>query len=245
MHKNSITSLFIVVIIFALNAHGQTSILPTIKSSGNSIGEFIPKNWKILKKQDGDLNKDKRDDIAVVLQETRPDKIEFIKSEESVYDTLDTNDRILIVLLKDSTTNKYILKGRTNTFILNRNSQKMSDPFLGIKIVKGNLVVDFFLWYSEGSWYQTDLTYIFRFQKGNMTLIGAEYNEVDRGSSDGVRRSFNFLTKKMSEVKSKLDDKGETKNEGTVWKQLPIKELKTIETLIQPLEWEPIPGVQI
>jgi hypothetical protein len=225
--------------------YGQTDRYPIIKTSGKTIEEFVPRNWKILQKATGDLNKDDLNDIVVVLQETDPSKIKLLKSEEVADDTVDSNRRILIVLFQDSITNSYVLKGQTNTFVLGRYSSTMSDPFQGIGISKGKLIIEFFLWYSAGSWYQTNLAYIFRFQKGQMTLIGAEYNEVHRGTSEGTNRSFNFSTKKMSETKSKLGDNGEMIEEKTKWNTLTIKELKTLGTVTQPLDWEPIKGIQI
>jgi len=121
----------------------------------------------------------------------------------------------------------------------------MADPFQELIISKNILKINFFLWYSMGSWYQTDLTYVFRFQEDKLTLIGAEYNEVHRGNSNGVHRSFNFSTKKMSETQSELNSNGDLFDKNTEWFDLPIQELKTIETLTKPLDWEPIIGKQI
>jgi len=81
---------------------GQTDKYPIIKTSGKTVEAFIPKNWKILQKTTGDLNKDNHNDIVAVLQETDPGKIELLKSEEVAYDTVDSNRRILIVLFQDT-----------------------------------------------------------------------------------------------------------------------------------------------
>lgn len=238
-------TVFIIILLAASTfSQGQPSSLPIIKNSGTLIEDFIPKNWRILQKVVGDLNKDKLDDVVLVLQEEDKTKIETLKGEEGDY-TIDFNQRLLIVLCKDSTTNGFNLKGRTNTFIINRHSENMADPLQEIVISNGILKINFFLWYSMGSWYQTELTYIFRFQNNQVSLIGAEYNEIHRGTSEGVKRSFNFSTKKMSETKSHLNDEGDTVSDETKWMTLPINKLRTLETLTQPLDWRIFEGIQI
>src|SRR5689334_16071442 len=91
--------------------------LPTIKTEGHSIEDFVPKHWKILQTATGDLNKDKVDDVALVIQEMDPKKIEI--SDGLGIDTLDTNPRILIILFRDTVANKFKLRETARTFILN------------------------------------------------------------------------------------------------------------------------------
>jgi hypothetical protein len=224
--------------------NGQTQ--PTIKSEGKSIDDFVPNKWKIIKTATGDLNKDNVDDLALVIQETDFNKI--VINDGMGIDTLDTNPRILIVLFKDTLANEFKLKAVSRTFILNHNSPTMDDPFDGIMISKGILGIGFHFWYSSGSWYQTSLEYKFRFQKNDIFLIGAEFHEIDRGTTEGLKRSFNFLTKKMSETKITFenDQNGEqVEKSETEWRNLEIKELKTFKTLTRPLKWTVAPGVDI
>ena len=238
------TAITILTLTLSTIVYGQSTHVPIIKNSGTLIEEFIPKNWKILQKVTGDLNKDNLDDVALVLQEKDKSKIEIIKGEEGDY-TIDLNRRIMIILVKDSTINGFNLVGRTNTFIINRSSENMADPLQEMIINNGTLKVSFFLWYSMGSWYQTELTYIFRLQNNQITLIGAEYKDIHRGTSDGIKRSFNFSTKKMSETKSHLNEDGDIVSDETKWTTLPIKKTRTLETLTQPLDWRIIDDIQI
>jgi hypothetical protein len=233
-----------ILLITSFFVNGQDLNTPII-TSGDSINSFIPENCRVIQIIEGDLNKDKINDVAIVFQDTNPSKIELIKSGETIIDTLDSNQRTLLVLIKDSLTNKYILKGQTNSFIIHRYSSFMNEPFQKISIKNNTLILDFFLWYSWGSWSQTELQYIFRYQNDKITLVGAEYNEVHRGTSAGVQRSFNFLTKKMCETKSELDTNGEIRTKKPEWTNFMIKELKTLETLSKPLDWIPINGIQL
>jgi hypothetical protein len=89
----------------------------------------------------------------------------------------------------------------------------------------------------------TTLEYKFRLQKNEFTLIGAEFDQTDRGTMERTQRSFNFLTKKMSETTS--NEAVENQKALTEWKNLDFKELKTLRTLTAPLQWTILPNVDI
>lgn len=232
------------LLLIAFLCRGQTS--PKIKFEGQSIDEFVPNNWRIIRTATGDLNKDSHDDAAIVIQEMDSKKV--IINEGLGIDTLDTNPRLLIIVLKDTSSNKFRLKEVSGNFIPNHYSPTMDDPFDGIMISKGVLIVSFRFWYNAGSWYQTYLEYKFRFKKNEFYLIGAEFDEIHRGSSEGLKRSFNFLTKKMSETTIRFEDNENGKQIEkieTEWRTLGIKELKTIKTLTGLFKWTVAQGVEI
>jgi hypothetical protein len=225
---------------------GQNS--PAIKTQGQTFEDFVPKNWRILQTATGDLNKDKVDDAALVIQEMNSKNVKI--NDGLGIDTLDTNPRILIILFKDTVLNKFKLREISKTFILNHYSPTMDDPFDGIGISKGILGIGFHFWYNAGSWYQTSVEYKFSFQKNDLFLIGAEFQETHRATMESTHRSFNFSTKKMSETIStfgdELDQNGEqVKKINTVWKKLNIKEMKTLKTLTEPLDWTVLPNISI
>ncbi|GCC53318.1 hypothetical protein SanaruYs_35610 [Chryseotalea sanaruensis] len=233
-----------IILFITVWCSGQT--LPKIKFEGQSINDFVPDNWRIISTASGDLNEDNYVDEAIVIQEMDSKKV--IISEGSVMDTLDTNPRMLIILFKDFISNQFRLKEISGNLIPNHYSPTMDDPFDNIMISKGVLTLNFHFWYSAGSWYQTFLEYKFRFQKNEFYLIGAEFDETDRGTSEGLKRSFNFLTRKMSETSIRVeeDESGEQIEKiETKWKTLEIKELKTIKTLTGLLKWTVAPDVEI
>jgi hypothetical protein len=227
------------LLIVTFVCRGQDGVM--IKTQAHSIEEFVPKNWKIIRTAQGDLNKDNIEDAALVIQEMNAKNIN-IGSGYGV-DSLDSNPRILIVLLKDTATGKFKLKGISKTFILSHQSRTMEDPFDGIKISKGILEIGFHFWYSAGSWYMTTLEYKFRFRKNEFILIGAEFDQTDRGTMERTQRSFNFLTKKMNETIS--NEAVADQETLTEWKKLDFKELKTLKTLTEPLQWTILPDVDI
>jgi hypothetical protein len=220
--------------------------VPIVVKEGAAIEQFVPENWRIIQEAVGDLNKDIYEDAAFVIQEMDPKRIETRNG--NVVDTLDTNPRILIIAFRDPVSKAFKLKEVSRTFILNHQSFNMDDPFDGIAILEGVLSVRFHLWYNMGSWFSTVLDYKFRYQQNDFYLIGAEFDETHRGTSEVVKRSFNFSTKKMRETRITLENtpNGESiEKEKIEWKGLDVKELKTFKTLATPLAWMVAPGVQI
>ena len=230
---------FLILFLTRSLCYGQDDF--PIETIRETIEEFVPKTWKIIRTANGDLNNDKVDDVALVIQEMDSKNLD-IKSGYGI-DTLDSNPRILIVLLKNASTGKFKLKGISKTFILSHLSRTMEDPFSGIQISKGILGIEFHFWYSAGSWFVTTVEYKFKFQKNDFVLIGAEFDQMDRGTMETTKRSFNFLSKKMSETK--FNEAIEDQKPTTEWKNLNLKKLKTLKTLTGPLQWTILPNVEI
>ena len=79
------------------NAWAKVEEKPTLKVSYQS---FVPKNWKILEKVQGDLNQDGQADIALIIEDTNPEHI--VKNDRLGSDVLNINERKLLVLLQVS-----------------------------------------------------------------------------------------------------------------------------------------------
>jgi hypothetical protein len=147
-----------------------------------------------------------------------------------------TQPRILALLFWDNSTNGFILKEQSNTFILNHDNPNMDDPFDGLKIEKGVLTINFRIWYSWGSWWTSNDSYKFRFQDSDFVLIGFESNSFHRSSGDSKSYSINFLTKKYSiTLGETIDENYKTKTE---WKTFELPVLRTIRTLLKPYTWD-------
>ena len=200
-------------------------------TKGQEVKDFIPGNWRIIKQVSGDLNKDNLDDVAIVIQAT--DKKNIIANDGGLgADSLDTNLRSLIVLFKDSIGNGYNLILKNDSFILSQEDPIMADPFSDIAIQKGSLKLDFEEWSSAGSWFTSHSTYLFRYQEGDFTLIGAENKSFMRNSGEGTDYSFNFLTKKYSTTSTnEFDEKAKPITE---WKTIKLDKLPTFKTFTKP-----------
>ena len=82
---------------------------PTLPLQGKTLRDFIPADWKLLKSAKGDLNKDGKEDIAGVIEDTKvkpgpdeaPTRILFIifKQKNGYELSIQTEKAILTVLL--------------------------------------------------------------------------------------------------------------------------------------------------
>lgn len=163
-------SLFISTSIYSKPIHYNS-----IPQTGKTIQDFIPNGYVIHETAKGDLNKDQKEDLAIVL---------IHKIEKDSMATEYPPSRLLILLFK--TQNGFRLAGKSNQIIRCKSCGGMyGDPFEGISIKKGILLIDHF----AGSSWRWSYSYKFRFQKNDFYLIGE------------TRKSFHITT-----VCDKLDD---------------------------------------
>ncbi|HEY5391770.1 MAG TPA: hypothetical protein VIJ57_06625 [Hanamia sp.] len=219
------------ILIFEVSS-GQSFYYPLIKPIGNSIQDFVPNGWEILKSTKGDLNSDKYNDFVLVLQHR--DSVSLIKNEDDYPDTVITQPRILVIAFFNNATKLYDLIEQSNSFILSYDNPSMDDPFQNISIVNQILQIDFSIFYNMGSWETSTNSYKFRFQDNKFKLIGADYNSTMRNTGERKDRSYNFLTKKVKVTTGNI----ENDQQKIRWKQFNCKELKNFKNFTQPFTWE-------
>ena len=221
--------LTLILTVFFGVSYGQNFSYPFIKATGKSILDFVPTGWTVLDSAYGDLNKDSIKDAAIVIQYR--DSISLVNGFE---DTVLTQPRMLLILFKKPTDNSYALIEQSNSFILKHDNSAMDDPYQQLAIKNGILEIKFHLFYNMGSWYVTTAVYKFRYQQGQLVLIGADNSSFHRATHDFEDYSYNFLTKKRVLTKGN-DTKGMKKS---TLKSLNISELKTLKTFSEPFTWE-------
>ncbi len=166
-----------------------------IKSSGKSLNDFIPKDWKLISKVQGDLNKDKLKDIAAVIEYTG----EYNADDEA---EMSGKPRILFIIFKtkDGT---YKLSVQSATIIMREGMGGVyGDPFDSMEYNRGSLVINF---YGGSSW-RWGYTYRFRYQNKGWFLIGEtdETNNINTGESETI--DTNCLTGKQ--ITTSIDTNG-------------------------------------
>lgn len=193
--------------------------------------DYVPEGWKIVKETKGDLNKDGKPDLVLVIQSTDPKKI-----EKDEYFTVDSNPRTLLILFATDDEACYELNTESRTFILPHTDMNMEDPFSEVEIKNGTLRLKFVQFANAGSWESGAYTYVWRHQDGDFKLIGANSSEYHRASGEAYDVSVNFSTGKYS-LKSynMFDEEVEEKEE---WKQLKNKSLQTFKTFPLPWSWK-------
>ena len=163
---------------------------------GNKMEDFVPKYWSAIMKVDGDLNKDGLTDTALIVEQENPNNI----SVTEYNDTLNTNPRALLVLFKqENGTYKLAAKNDKGFIEPPKESSSLLDP-LGegdINIKNNTLRLRFQYFFSAGSWYITNVEYVFRYQNSHFELIGVETNSFHRATGEETIVSFNLSTNKL------------------------------------------------
>ena len=163
---------------------------------GNKMEDFVPKHWSAIMKVDGDLNKDGLTDTALIVEQENPNNISITEYN----DTLNTNPRALLVLFKqENGTYKLAAKNDKGFIEPPKENTSLLDP-LGegdINIKNNTLRLKFQYFFSAGSWYITNVEYVFRYQNSHFELIGVETNSFHRATGEETIVSFNLSTNKL------------------------------------------------
>ncbi|QEE48631.1 hypothetical protein FUA48_03315 [Flavobacterium alkalisoli] len=214
---------------------------PVIPQQGKTTEDFVPKGWKIISSASGDLNKDKAEDIAMVIENT--DSANFVTNENFGSQILNLNPRYLLILFKDK--KGYILNTLNKSFIPSQNdieSPCLEDPLAEaeeMSITKGVLSINFHTWMSCGSYGISRETFRLRYQDNRFVLIGYDLWESSRNIGDITEVSINFLTgKKSTTTGEKLFDDNDNSLIQTTWEDIETNELINLANLKWPNEIE-------
>ncbi len=148
-----------------------------IKSSAKTLNDFIPHDWKLISKAEGDLNKDKLIDIGAVIEYT---------GEPNKNDDEDWTGQpriLFIVFMREDGT--YDLSVQSSNVILRADEGGVyGDPFVGIEYSRGSIVVSSY----GGSAWRWGFTDRYRFQDNEWYLIGkTELSEhIHTGESETI-----------------------------------------------------------
>ena len=210
MKKRFLILSFLLFIICSFNV-----LAINFPEKASKVEEFIPKGWKSIIIKKGDLNKDKIDDVVLVIEKNDPKNL---KKSESTYETSvvhNFNPRIILVLFKDKNSQYNLVAKNEDGFIVSEgksyeegfeklaspNNDKLSDSIA----IKNNILQIYT--YFEATRSSNSTEYIFRCQNNRFELIGLEAN--GNGASGGYvensNYSFNFSTKKLKKYLSRED----------------------------------------
>lgn len=215
--------LFLLLFFYSCYLHAQNFSFPLLQSSATSLDELIPAAWFLKDSAAGDLNGDKLDDLALVLE--YKDTIAEKRPDGSVNKG---SPRVLAVYLKNAISGNYHHFLQNNTFII-RYGEGGMDPeaYDQLEIARGVLKIYF-------SFLRGNAIYTFRLQHSDLFLIGGSTAGVSGGKFYGF--SANFSTGK-AEIKEGPIDSDKTK---VTWVKVPKKPLKKLRHLKMAFQWEVI-----
>ena len=209
----------------------------------SKVEDFIPKGWKKLIVEKGDLNKDKIDDVVLVIEKNDPKNFKKIE-DSSRSNPMNFNPRIILVLFKDKNSKYTLVAKNDKNFIVSPgyaseeeletlDSPDYNDNLSKAVTIKNNTLHIFTL--ADYVKYATSTTYIFRYQNNRFELIGLDAQSI-LGDTEYVNTrnySINFSTKKLIGTK---DISGvhtdETKIE-KVEKNIDVKDKYILDTMAQ------------
>lgn len=209
------------------------AVYPPLPARFAEAAAVTPKGWRVEHRVEGDLNGDRRPDLVLVLRQQNPANL--VRNDGLGGDSLDTNPRRLVVgLARDG---GYDLAVQNHTFIPRHVEPVLSDALEQPPDIRNGVLsirLDFFA--SAGGWTMFNSTARFRWQDGALRLIGHDYSEVARNTGETLDRSVNFLTRRVSTVRSSIEV---DENPPPVWTRLPLGPLLTIDQIGNGLEFDP------
>jgi hypothetical protein len=187
------------------------------------VNSFVPDGWKILKVAVGDLDSDCAKDAACVIE--FKDSIWEYNHCQDHSDSTFQKPRILIILLKDSKSNKYHLSLQHNTFIMRAGQNGFQgNPLAGFAIIKNTLSINF-LGNGIDKW---NYDYSFKFLKGQWVLVEAMTGLYYHMFASVEEERYNFLENKLCVISGNNVSKPK---ETIKWIQLNLKELIRLDSL--------------
>ncbi len=207
---------------------------PELAEQGEDAQSFVPKGWMLEKEIRGDLNKDRAEDLVLVLHNADPANL--FKTEWAPETPVDTNPRMLAVALAES--GGYRLVVSNHELIPRIISSTESDPLSetgGVSIDRGSLLVKIYYFSSAGGSDTGHMDFRFRHEEDEFRLIGYDRINVNRMSGEIRNVSANYLNRKVviktGSIESDVDK--------VTTKKLKSGDVVTIEDIGEPWAFEP------
>ena len=189
-----------------------------------TVNDFIPKGWKEILATSGDLNKDKLEDVVIIIE--KDDEKNIKKNNTIGPNYLNLNPRILLILFKQKDGTYILVDKNDKGFIQSENDEKnptLMDTLSGIDIKNNTLKIshDYFL--SVETWSALQSVFTFRFQNNRFELIGLDNNSFMRNSGEQEEFSINFSTNKMKTTSGRNMFDEELSKPKETWENINIK----------------------
>jgi len=233
MKKRFLVLSFLLFIICSFNLSAEN-----FQQKANKIEDFIPKGWKKLIVKKGDLNKDKIDDVVLVIEKNDPKDIRESGLKYIIPAIKNFNPRIILVLLKDKNSQYNLVAKNEEEFIVlegkaYEKALKSIEGANSISIKDNTLQI---YTSSEDIRGISSIEYIFRYQNNRFELIGLEVKNYGT-SGNYIEKSYyyvNFSTKKVDKSisKEKIDSGKKIKEEKST-KNIDVKDKYTLDTMTE------------
>ena len=178
------------VILFATSVRADFTY-PQFPKHGSALSDWVLPGWKATNEVKGDLNKDGRDDIVLILERKEP--ASHVRGCGKETDTSETAPRILLILLAQADGGYSLSVAEKNLVLRADEGGIFGDPLDGLFIERGSVILHHYGG-SAWRWFQT---YRFRHQDGGWFLIGFTDSSNHNVSRLGTMYDYNPLTGKI------------------------------------------------
>ena len=225
------------IVVFLLGAKlssAQSFSYPKFAKQGASLNALVPQNWKIIDTAFGDLNNDKTEDLALIVEYFLP------ISENRAYGDNETElikefqkPRVLAIYFKSKSGGNYVFASQNNNFILRANEGgSMGDPLRNINISNQNLQLSF----EGGNNWRWKLDYEFKYHDKEWDLIRANNVYYHSVSGEMTEKKYNFIDRKVSFISGNIFNRFSGNNQTE--ENLYFRDLRTFTTFKKPWTWE-------
>jgi len=201
---------------------------------------LFPKGWKSVVVKKGDLNKDKIDDVVLVIQKN--DAKNFEKSEDNTI--FNYNPMAILVLFKNKNSQYNLISKNENGFIVSKDKalveelETLSSPDLDDDLSKSiNIKNDTLRLLTRSEYVKGARVteYIFRYQNKKFELIGLEYKywHTSTDYAVDIACSINFSTKKLIATKDISGVRTDETKIEKVEKSIDVKDKYILDTMAQ------------
>lgn len=184
-------------------------VYPTLASRAADAAGFVPAGWRMEASAAGDLDRDGRSDLAMVLRMN--DAANVLRNDGLCGETFDTNPRILAVALAEAG-GGYRLGVQDQELIPRRDNPCATDWFAPehLSIERGTVRVSLERFMSAGGWDMGTTSFTFRWEDDNLRLIGYDFSNMKRNTGEFSGVSINYLTGRAKLTRGRMDEDRET-----------------------------------
>ena len=213
-------------------AFAQPFKYPVLNLQGKSVEALVPPQWKVIDSVYGDLNNDKVDDLAMIIEfyaAVKENRAYGDNTTELITEI--QRPRILAIYFKSG--RNYKIATQNNNFVLRaEEGGEMGDPLRPISISSNKLNLAF---EGGGNW-RWKLNYSFQYLNKNWQLTNANNYSYHRASGEMNDKKYDFLANKRIVTTGTISDSF-SMNE-TVEQPLKVKSYRTLLNFKKPWTWE-------
>ncbi|WP_105381860.1 hypothetical protein [Neorhizobium alkalisoli] len=203
---------------------------PSLPAAVATRAELVPAGWTLEAEASGDLDGDKRADLALVLQSEKPD---LDPTGEPL-----VGPRMLVVAFgarkgyQRITANHQLIPRATSSFV-----EDYFDAASGaLTIKRGTLTISLHYFATAGGWGMWDKTYSFKWRKDDFVLSRFDHDYTHRAKGDTKRIIADYGTRSLRVIT------GNIRNDATKTKKLklPGPSTVTLEQVGDGMEFSPM-----